>query len=170
MSSEEINAASEITPENSEELAKEEETANRAIAKQNKTNMTRLAKTESRGLENINDPDIAEETNEDIFVEGIPDQSKVKGISSRLLSPLHFTALKAKHGINSVAHRVVRKLIHIDIQQIMANSKETKVDGDVFKSMPKDWQKGDRFAQLMDQYVPLQERQCRTRYRSCSQD
>ena len=145
---EEIGAENEIVE--GSEVAKENSKQIEEIADENKDYLDTMAENEGRNIDNAPEDD----TEDDIFVE--PVRGKGIGfIRAFLMTPLHFTATKA--GINSLPHRIVQRIISLDIQQTMANNKEIKESKAVFQKMPEDWRKGTKFAQAMDQYVPLLE-------------
>ena len=145
---EEIGAENEIVE--GSEVAKENSKQIKEIADENKDYLDTMAENEGRNI--AKEPE--DDTEDDIFVEPV----RGKGIGfvrAWIMTPLHFTATKA--GINSLPHRIVQRLISLDIQQTMANNKEIKESKAVFQKMPEDWRKGTKFAQAMDQYVPLLE-------------
>ena len=159
----------QMSPEAAPEAVKADEEIAERLQKQNERDLGTIAKNEARGMENMSDEDLETEALEDLDIldqEGreatddidvVDEKGKVKakGIRSKLLTPLHFTAIKA--GIGSVPHKVVQKLIFYDLQRMKADLKELRTMKALWKAMPKEWtsDNGNKIAQLADQYTPL---------------
>lgn len=92
---------------------------------------------------------------DDIFVE----EEKRKpflSLFSGLLSPLHYSALGTKEG--SPVRSAVRRIIALAMDQQLVSNKQAVADTTAYNKMPDSWKKdkGYKFAQLMDQWTPLQ--------------
>ncbi len=78
------------------------------------------------------------------------------GIFKKVLSPLHYAVLGTSEG--HPVRDAVRRIIAIAMDQEVISGKQSRADTQAYNQMPDEWKKnkGYRFAQLMDQWVPLE--------------
>lgn len=105
-----------------------------------------------RRVANLAPPDA--DADQDIVIE----ESKKNPATSflgKIYSPLHHAIIATKEG--HPVREAIRRIIAIAMEMEVVGQREGKQDASVYNVMPKAWtgNNGFKFAQVMDQYVPL---------------
>ena len=103
-------------------------------------------------------PPADEDMDEDILLDDGPDKGpKMARLFAPFLTPLHYVvmATKAGHPVREAVRNIIAKAMDMEI----LTQRQAAADSEAYNAMPEDWRgnKGFKFAQLVDQYVPLKE-------------
>ena len=106
----------------------------------------------------LGDAPPVQERDEDILLDDGPNKGPgMIRLGSAFLTPLHYTVLAAKKGSKVISS--VRNIISLAMDNEILSQRQAVMDTEAYNAMPAEWKEkqGYKFAQLMDQYVPLQE-------------
>ena len=105
-----------------------------------------------RRVANLAPPDA--DADQDIVIE---ESKKGPAMSflGKIYSPLHHAIISTKEG--PPVREAIRRIIAIAMEMEIVGQREGRQDASVYNTMPKAWtgNNGFKFAQVMDQYVPL---------------
>jgi len=103
-------------------------------------------------------PPADEDMDEDILLDDGPDKGpRVSRLLAPFLTPLHYAVMATKSG--NPVREAVRNIIAKAMDMEILTQRQAAADSEAYNAMPDDWKgnKGFKFAQLVDQYVPLKE-------------